>query len=183
MTAETSRLAAVGQVGRRSARRLSGLTTQLERDRLGPPNLAEQKSRPFRQRRSERDARLPIPRAQQRFAQPLTLPLGGDQRIGRPRTVGLESANADANRKQRRSRNHRRPSRERRDTTDRPMCSRDFAAPNPSEGGWHRRLGFRTCGGRVARRPCGRRGESDRCLPPASRRLLPRRSLAGGGTG
>ena len=92
---------ATGQVGRRNARRLNGLTRHGERHRLGPAHLFEQKPRAVGQARAQRDARLAIPRAQQRFAEPLTLPLGDDQGIARPRAFRVEPAHADADRHER----------------------------------------------------------------------------------
>ena len=108
VTAETRRLIGVGHVGPAQRAPAQRLDDARQRDRLGPADLLEEKARAVRQAGAERDTRLPIPRAQQRFAEPLTLPLGDDQRIGRPGALGIEPANADAHRHERTRRNHRR---------------------------------------------------------------------------
>ena len=108
-TADTRRLIGVGHVGRRSARRLSGLTRQGSVTGFGQRIFSSRIARPVGEARAERDARLPIPRAEQRFTEPLSLTLGDDERIRRPRAVGVEAANADAHRHQRTRGDHGRP--------------------------------------------------------------------------
>ena len=144
--AETSRLIDSGQVGRRNARRLRGLTTTRQRDRLRPPHLRQQ-----------------IARARRTGRRPGRRPTAGPRRAGglrpdpavaarrrpvgrRPRAFRVEAADADPHGHQRTGGNRPSGLREQSGTAVRPWRWRDCAVPSPNGGA---RVG-RLCAERAA---------------------------------
>ena len=99
--ADTSRLSAVGQCGRRTARRVSGFTTQgstcadgqrrlssIRRDSPGGPECHDR-------------AAVAIPGPGQRLVEPLAVAFGCDERAGAPRALDLEPLQGNADRQRR----------------------------------------------------------------------------------